>query len=193
MSIKKARYVTRNIELNQEFHFATAETKMRINELYNSSWFGSVMYNLYGTEAVKLESCYNRSVKIMMDLPYGTHRGLIQPLSRRQHIRKTFCNRFLVMTQSIKKSRKPILRVLFSEIQDDVKSTTGRNLRMLMIHTDKSHINQLEVSDIESLPYFDLAEDEEWRIKMIKYLLEEREGGPLSTEDMEWLDYLCCD
>ena len=193
MSKKKACYVTRNIELNQEFHFATAETKMKINELYNSSWFGSNMYNLYGTEAIKLESCYNRSVKIMMDLPYGTHRGLIQPLSRRQHLRKTLSKRFIVMTESIKKSKKPILRTLFSEIQYDVKSNTGKNLRMLMIHADKSDINQLQISDIDSLPYFDLAEDEEWRLEMLKHLLEEREEAPLSEEDQEWLEYLCCD
>ena len=193
MSLKKARYVTRNIELNQEFHFATAETKMKINELYNSSWFGSVMYNLYGTEATKLESCYNRSVKIMMDLTYGTHRGLIQPLSRRQHLRKTLCKRFIVMTESIKKSKKPILRTLFSEIQYDIRSNTGRNLRMLMIQLDKSDINQIQISDIESLPYFDLAEDEEWRLEMLKHLLKEREEGPLSEEDLEWLNYLCCD
>ena len=80
MSIKKARYVSRNIELNQEFYFSTAETRMTINEVYNSSWFGSVLYNLYGVEAVKLESSYNRSIKIMMDLPFGTHRALIEPL-----------------------------------------------------------------------------------------------------------------
>ena len=63
MNIKKACYVSRNIELNQEFHFTTSETKIKINELYNSSWFGSVMYKLYGAEAVRLESSYNRSMK----------------------------------------------------------------------------------------------------------------------------------
>ena len=47
MDIKKARYVSRNIELNQEFHFSSSETKMMINDIYNSSWFGSVLYNLY--------------------------------------------------------------------------------------------------------------------------------------------------
>ena len=73
MSIKKARYVAKNIELNQEFYFASSETKMTINNIYNSSWFGSVMYDLSSSEAVKLESSYNRSMKVMLDLPYGTN------------------------------------------------------------------------------------------------------------------------
>ena len=193
MNIKKARYVARNIELNQEFSFATSETKLKINELYNSSWFGSVMYKLYGPEAVKLESCYNRSVKIMMDLPFATHRGLIEPLARRRHLRKSLSQRFVVMTEKIKKSKKPILHVLLSEIERDVRSNTGCNLRMIMIHTNKSDISQILPSDIESLPYFNLAEDEEWRVEMLRHLLDERERSPLDNEDLEWLDYLCCD
>ena len=109
MNIKKAHYVARNIELNQEFHFASPETKLKINESYNSSWFGSVMYKLYGPEAVKLESAYNRSIKIMMDLPLGTHRGLIEPVSGRRHLRKSLSQRFVSMTEKMRKSKKPIL------------------------------------------------------------------------------------
>ena len=193
MSIKKARYVARNIELNQEFYFATPETKIKINELYNSSWFGSVIYLLYGTEAVKLESCYNRSVKIMMNLPYETHRGLIEPLSRRLHLRKVLLKRFVSMTDSLRRSKKPILRALLSETQHDARSNTGKNFREIMIQTSKSDISEIQVSDIESIQYFELAEDEEWRVEMLRHLLEEREKSPLDDEDLEWLSYLCCD
>ena len=97
------------------------------------------------------------------------------------------------MTESLRKSKKPILRVLLSETQYDVRSNTERNLRMLMIHTSKSDINQIQLSDIESLPYFDTAVDEEWRLEMLKHLLEEREKIPHDEEDLEWLNYLCCD
>ena len=79
-----------------------------------------------------------------------------------------------------------------SEIEHDVRSSTGYNLRMLMKHTNKSDIHHLVQSDIESLSYFNMGEDEEWRIEMLRHLLEERERTPLDNEDMEWLDYLCC-
>ena len=49
------------------------------------------------------------------------------------------------------------------------------------------------MSDAKDLPYFDMAEEEEWRIEMLGHLLEERERNPLDDEDEEWLDYLCCD
>ena len=135
MNIKKARYVAKNIELNQEFYFASEISKLKINDVYNFSWYGSVLYNLYCTEYIKLESSYNRSIKMMLDLPYGTHRSLIEPISERRHLRKTFARRFLGMINNIRKSKKPILRCLLSEIERDVRPTSGRNLRMIMLQT----------------------------------------------------------
>ena len=37
MNSKKARYISRNIELNQELHFAAPESRLVGNEIYNSS------------------------------------------------------------------------------------------------------------------------------------------------------------
>ena len=87
--------------------------------------------------------------------------GAKKSLSRRQHLRKNLCKRFLVMTESMKKSKKPILRTLFSEIQHWTTS------KILMIQTDISDKNQIQIPDIEGFPYFYLAKDEEQRLKMI--------------------------
>ena len=70
MEIKKAQYITKNIELNQELFFATYNTKIYINKVYNLSFFGCILWNLFGQGMVKIESCYNRSMKIMMNLPF---------------------------------------------------------------------------------------------------------------------------
>ena len=193
MRMKKARYVARNVELNQEFYFSAPETKLKINNIYNSSWFGSTLYKLFGRESERLESSYNKSVKLMLNLPLETHRGLIEPLTGRKHLRKVFSRRFLSMIEQIRKSRKPVLKVLLSEIERDARSTTGNNLRMLMLNSDRSDICQIQLTDADTLPYHDLPEDEEWRAEMLKHLLEEREQGPLDKEDLEWLNYLCCD
>ena len=193
MGVKKARYISRNIELNQEFHFAAPETKVKINDIYNSSWFGSVLYNLYSIEAVKLESTYNRSIKVMLDLPCQTHRGLIEPISGRKHQRTGFIKRFMVMIHQMRASKKPILKRLLSEIELDVSSTTGSNLRNIMLETSKSSIREIELSDIDRLMYFNLGEEEEWRVEMIKYLLEKKLDHQLDSEEEEWLEFLCID
>ena len=166
---------------------------MKINEIYNSSWFGSVLYNLYSTEAVKLESTYNRSIKVMLDLPYQTHRGLIEPITGRKHQRTCFIKRFMVMIQQMRASKKPILKMLLSEIELDVTSTTGSNLRNIMLETSKSTVREVDLSDVNSLMYFKLGDEEEWRVEMLKYLLAERLEHQLDSEEEEWLEFLCID
>ena len=52
MDIKKARYIARNCEIIQEFYFADYRTKMFINEIYNGSWFGSSLWNLFSPASV---------------------------------------------------------------------------------------------------------------------------------------------
>ena len=127
----------------------------------------------------------------MLDLPYQTHRGLIEPLTGQKHQRSVFIKRFFVMTHKMRESKKPILRKLLSEIELDVLSTTGSNLRNIMLETSKSNIYEVELSDINRLLYFKLDEEEEWRIEMLKYLLEERRDHQLDSDDEEWLEFLC--
>ena len=81
MKVKAAQYVGKNIELNQEFSFAHPATKIKLNQIYNSHFSGSPLWNLFGPGALGIESTYNKSVKVMLDLPFATHRNLIQLLT----------------------------------------------------------------------------------------------------------------
>jgi len=77
----------------------------KVIDLYNNnSWFGSVIWDLFCPAAVKLESSWNRSMKITLDLPYSTHRGLIEPLSDRRHLKRVLLRRFLQMITKIRSS-----------------------------------------------------------------------------------------
>ena len=69
IDVKRAVAITKNIEMNQEFYFASPFTKFKINEIYNSHYTGSPLWNLFGNQALQFESYYNRAVKIMFDLP----------------------------------------------------------------------------------------------------------------------------
>ena len=54
-------------------------------------------------------------------------------------------------------------------------------------------IHDIQLPDAEVILYHKLKDEEEWKLKMLKHLLEERELGGLDIEDTAWLDYLCCD
>ena len=191
MKRKNARYVSKNIEINQEFYFAASETKMKINDVYNKSWYGSVLWDLFCPMAVKIESTWNRSIKIMLNLPYPTHRYLIEPLSGRQHLKRVFIKRFLQFIASISDSTKPVLNTILAVTNTDTRATTGKNLREIMILTKKLSILDIKPEDSEQFDYFPIQDEDKWKSELLKLMIEEREVGNFDKNDQELLDFLC--
>ena len=60
----------------------------------------------------KLESTYNKSIKVMFGMPWATHRYLIEPLTGQPHLRKVLIKRYLSFIERIKASKKKPLRNL---------------------------------------------------------------------------------
>ena len=57
-------------------------------------------------------------------------------------------------------------------IQNDVKSTTGRNLRNILLGSSKSKISQLDKSDASCFPYHPIAEENVWRVAYLWELVD---------------------
>ena len=87
------------------------------------------MWNLFGVGANRIESSYNRSVKIMLDLPYATHRCLIEPLTGERHVKKVLISRYLGFMEKISSSNKRAVKMLMETAKKDVRSITGHNFR----------------------------------------------------------------
>ena len=196
ITIKNAQYISRNIELNQEFHFADPFTKLKLNKIHNSHYYGSPLWDLFGPGAIKVESSYNKSVKAMLDLPFATHRNLIEPVTGDSHIKIILIRRFLSFVEKIKKSGKPPLVMLLSEAAADVRSTTGSNLRNIMILAGKTSIAALSVLDADKVEYHRLKDNEAWKVKLVTELVEAKANSkeiPGFNEDelSSILDYVC--
>ena len=172
MRIKNAMYIEKNIDLNQEFHFAHPSTKLRVNSIYNSHYTSSPLWNLFGTGAQKIESSFNRSVKIMLDLPLGTHRYLIEPLTGEMHTKKVLISRYLGFMEKIASSNKRAVKMLMETSRSDVRSVTGNNFRNIMLLLGKSVVQDVKREDVKNIKYFPITEAERWRIDAIKEIVE---------------------
>ena len=174
--IKRAQYIDKNNELEQEFYFCHPQTKFKVNKIYNSHFTGSPLWNLFSNEAVKLESSWNKSVKIMYDLPYATHRKLIEPISDSQHIKRILIQRFLNFLKQIQKSSKSVTTMLLNVCKYSVRSTTGSNLRKIMLESGRDDINQLENISIDVIEYHPLSDEDKWKIPIIKEIIDVKHG-----------------
>ena len=132
----------------------------------------------------------------MYDLPLATHRHLIEPITKHQHVRKTLASRFLGFIDQIKKSPKLIPRMLLSQIQNDVRSTTGQNLRKLLLQTDKLNVEHLCKDDISIMKYHPTLQQDKWKEAMVSELLKTRnqefEVDGFDKEELDAiLEHLC--
>ena len=102
---KRARYIERNCELNQEFPFAHPSVKCHLNRLYNSSFYGSSLWDLTGDMTKQVVNSWSVSVRHMWDLPLSTHRNLIEPLSG-THAETMLLSRYAMFIQSLRKTSR---------------------------------------------------------------------------------------
>ena len=143
-----------------------------------------------------MESSYNRSVKIMMDLPYATHRSLIEPLTGETHPKKILLSRFLGFMDKITKSGKERVKMLMETARKDVRSVTGSNYRNIMLLVGKSSVADVRKEDVEKIGYFELDSDQLWKVGSIREIIKVKQGlmevpGFGSDELETILNFLC--
>ena len=72
-------------------------------------------------------------------------------------------------------------------------SRTGRNLREIMLVLRKSDISEVCTTEVDKMKYFPIPQDDEWKIELVRIILEEHEDGCHEEEENGWLNILCID
>ena len=171
---KRAMFIQRSNELLQEFYFAHSDTKMTVNYIYNSHFFGSNCWDLTSRASEMFEATYNKNIKLTYNLPYPTHRNLLPVISKVQPLRLTLAKRFLVFIEKLRNSKKPVLRQMISLVENNVNTVTGRNLRRILLLTNRPTIQHLRPSDLDTVCLH--GEPELWRVLAVKEILDIRDG-----------------
>ena len=171
---KRAMYVAKNNELAQEFYFAHYKTKIWVNNVFNTSFYSSPLWGIFTKNYRKLERSWNVSQRIMLNLPRTTHRYFLEPLTKTMHVTKSVKKRFINFINKIREGKKKVLRNVLQEIEKDCRSTTGRNIRKILL----DH-NALELSDIDvnKHPYKEVKDSNIWKIGMMDEILAIKSGS----------------
>ena len=135
-------------------------------------------------------------MRLMLDAPRETHRYLIEPLSRTTHIKTVLIKRFLSFLEQIRNSSKSTSKFLLDSILLDARSTTGSNLRNILLLTDKPDVRKLVPNDAYQVKYHPIISQEEWRLPFIHEIIEAKNDQinilNIGNDDLdEMLDALC--
>ena len=120
------------------------------------------------------EAAYNRNIKLTYNLPYPTHRNLLPVISKVKPLQLTIVKTFLVLIEKLCNSEKPVWQQIINLIENNVNTVTGRNLRRILLLTDKPTIRHLRPCDIDTVCLY--GEPELWRVLAVTEILEIRAG-----------------
>ena len=166
---KRARYIERNIELNLEFPTAHPEVKCRINRIYNTSYPGSVLYDMTSNSANQLINSWSVSVRQMWGLPMQAHRYLIEELAG-DHAQAMILSRYIKFLQNAKKSPKLPVQMMLQRVFRNINTITGRNVRHIQDKVGHQHdLLKVRTGWLKSkLKFCEISEEEKWRVGLIK-------------------------
>ena len=176
IKIKRASYIDKNCELLQEFMFSHPNTRFQTNVIYNSHFTGSPIWDLFSQEAKMLENTWSVSVRRMFELPYTTHRYLIEPVSDHHHPKKILIKRFLSFIRQIRKSGKILPKQLLNVIQNDTRSIPGSNIRKILLLTKIVKLEEISNNDVEENETDVIQEENLWREELIKKITDIKFG-----------------
>ena len=174
---KRARYIERNMELNQEFPFAHPEVKCKLNRIYNSSFPGSVLYDLTSESIHRLVNTWSISVRNMWELPYNAHRWLIEPLSG-EHAHSMLISRFVKFIQNIRKSPKIAVQFMLNKVVRNYDTVTGRNIEHIQrLIGPKTDLFKISKKDIKlKVAFCEMNKKDIWKINLIKEVTNIKQG-----------------
>ena len=112
----------------------------------------------------------------MFDVPLQTHHYFLEPLAETRQLKFTLIKRFLGFISQIEKSKKILPNILLKSIKGECRYTTGSNLRNILLLTTKDDISDLVPSDVSQMEYQPVNATDEWRITMVKELIDVKWG-----------------
>ena len=152
--IKRAIYIEKNCELNQEFGFAHPQVKCQINRIYNTSFPGSILWDLNSRNVQMLENSWSVSVRHMWDLPNDSHRYFVEPLGG-IHARSMLVSRYVSFLQSTKRSKKKSQFSFYSKwFKMTWRQLLEKNVRYILTELDQSDIFKITKSYIKKNLHF---------------------------------------
>ena len=83
---------------------------------------------------------------------------------------------FIKFISSIRNSPKPVLRQLYNIVKSDVRTTTGANLRNILLMTGLSNVDEIDMSTVKQIKYKEIKNEDMGRIPIIMEALDIKNG-----------------
>ena len=128
---KRAQFTEKSVEIRTMFEWAGPTEILRALKLYQSSFYGAMLWDLAGEKAKQVFTAWTTAVKLAWECPRNTRTFLVQNVLSRDltSARTDILSRYSRFFQSLRSSACYEVRILANFTAKDVRTTTGGNLR----------------------------------------------------------------
>ena len=122
-------------------------------------------------EVLKFGKTWNINLRILLDLPRNTHCWIVEDLTDGRHLRQMIMSRFLKYIKSLAKNKMDSVRCLYKICKDDIRTTTGSNIRTILLETQKDP-RKLNVHALKKWRVYKVQDD--WTVPLLRNLMQVR-------------------
>ena len=131
--VKRAIFINNSVEIREAFSFASPVEILSAINTYSASFYGCMLWNFCGEGATQVFNAWSTCVKLTWEVPRATRTYLVQqvlgagPTSAKTVILARFAGFFA----SLRKSPSHEVAVLAGLTARDLRSTTGKNIKLV--------------------------------------------------------------
>lgn len=169
--MKRCKFIGKIHSLNQEFGFVSSDIKMKLLNIYTTSFYGSSLYRIYSNQCDRLYHSYNICVRNTFSVPRRTHKYLIETISQCMHPKVMICARFVKFIRTLNRCNKPGICLLVNMVQNDNRTVCGKNMSSIanLCKIEKENLTSYDVK--QNMKYSSIPESELWRENMLSEML----------------------
>ena len=113
-------------------NFAEADVMTKLANIYATSFYGSVIWDIYSKDCEKLFKSWNVTIRQIFNLEGNTHRYLIEHISGCLHPKVMLASRYVTFCKSLVNSSKFPVRFISRLKEQDRRSVLGKTLQNIL-------------------------------------------------------------
>ena len=187
---KRMSFISDSLDIRDMFSWAHPRQVLQATRVYSTSFYGSMLYNLYGEQSNMIYRCWNTAAKLAWDVPRSTFSFLVDRVltSDMPSVRDGILTRYAMYQQSLYMNNSREIRILASTSSSDGRCTTGYNTMKMERETGLDVKNSNKQMIKKALCQSTVPAEEEWRVPLLARLLQERRACKEADEDSKHLD-----
>ena len=131
---RRMMFISDSTDIREQFGWAHPRQVLEAVRVYTSSFYGSMLYDLYGEEAAMIYRCWNTAVKLVWNVPRNTNTFLVENSVRRNLLTRytMYCKNLLHKSSKRSDFLQGLQWQILEVIQERTLRTYQRRLEMML-------------------------------------------------------------